>query len=172
MSLFFGSLSSPMFWIEITFHLSFVLSSFPARCKKCTAPKPFAFCNCAVYIYNWAETILLILDGTSEIGAQCVDQSLLFDLLKAFDKIEKSQKYFFFSEEPYFPSYVHNMFWVTIQYNYYCREFTKGIARIPCITRQSNRILVLSQSEVWHIFIYIKENARTSEGLSTSSNKF
>ena len=40
---------------------------------------------------------------------------MLFDLFKAFDYIESSKKSdIFSSEEIYFPSYVRNIFWVTI----------------------------------------------------------
>ena len=39
----------------------------------------------------------------------------LFNLFKAFDKIDSNHKsYFFFSEKTYFPVCVHNMFWVTM----------------------------------------------------------
>ena len=41
------------------------------------------------------------------------EQSLSFDLFKAFDKIESSHKRNLFSVKSYFPSCVRNLFWVT-----------------------------------------------------------
>ena len=50
----------------------------------------------------------------------CKEQSFLFSLFKAFDYIESNNiSDFFFSENPYFPLCVRNMFCDTIWYKYH-----------------------------------------------------
>ena len=58
--------------------------------------------------------MVFISDGKADIGARVRSKSLLFDVLKAFDKIKNIQQSDMFrSEKSYFPSCVRNMFWVT-----------------------------------------------------------
>ena len=42
------------------------------------------------------------------------EQSLLFDLFKAFDQIDNSHKLDFLYQKYYFPACVHNLIWFTI----------------------------------------------------------
>ena len=57
--------------------------------------------------------MVFILDGNAEIGAH-IRQSLLFDLFKTCDKIERNHKSDFYLTKILFPSCVRNMFFVTI----------------------------------------------------------
>ena len=53
----------------------------------------------------------LKLGGNSETGFASKEQILVFDLFKALDQIESSQKSdIFFLENTYFPAQVRNMF--------------------------------------------------------------
>ena len=52
------------------------------------------------------------------------EQSLLFDLLMAFDQVESIYKSdFFFFRQDFFPAFVRNMTWVTILYKYHGYHF-------------------------------------------------
>ena len=59
-----------------------------------------------------------MVQKVAQIAVRTYGVNRYFDLLKTFGNIERIVKTVF-SEKTYFTSYVHNMFWANISYNYH-----------------------------------------------------
>ena len=67
--------------------------------------------------------MVLLLDGNSH-----EEQSLLFDLFKAFDKMESNR--IFLSDKTYFPSFMRNIGWVTSWFKNHGRHWLCSVPEV------------------------------------------